>query len=153
MVLILVATPILFWRAPSGFYYPWSSGFAYTDRPILVMPPNSSNPLRTQPAITTVIADLDSYLDNAKQEGKISDDNYQDLRQRARYLLKKEESMARLNDGVLDPDQEVELRKDVESLSSEVAYRVRPKPTPQAAAQNRTTPQAAALRGVVLKLQ
>ncbi len=118
--------PYTYWQAPSGFYYPWSSGFAYTDRPILVTPPNGGNPMQTQPPITTVISDLNSYLNKAKAEGKISTDNYNELQQRAKYLLKKEQSMAQSNEGVLDPDQEVELRKDVESLSAEVAYHVRP---------------------------
>jgi hypothetical protein len=117
--------PYTYWQAPSGYYYPWSSGFSYQDRPILVMPPNGNNPLQTQPPITTVISDLDHYLDTAKADGKISESNYKELRDKAQYLLKKEQSMAEHNEGVLDPDEEVELRKDVESLSAEVAYRVK----------------------------
>ena len=118
--------PYTFWRAPSGFYYPWSSGFGYSDYPILTMPPNGSNPLQAQPTVETVISDLNSYLNKAKADGKISTDNYQFLQQKAQYLQKKAQSMAQSNEGVLDPDQEIELRKEIENLSSEVTYRVQP---------------------------
>jgi hypothetical protein len=115
--------PYTFWQAPSGFYYPWSSGFSYTDRPILTMS-SDGNPLRTQPPIGTVLSDLDSYLNSAKADGKISNQNFEELQQKANKLRKREESMLARGEGVIDPDDEIELRKEVDNLSKEVASRV-----------------------------
>lgn len=114
-----------FWRAPSGFYYPWANGISYSGSPILVVPPSGGGPLQTQPPVSTVISDLNNYLDEAKDGGKISADHYQDFRQKTKYLLSKQQSMAEGNGGVLDPDQEEELRKEIERLSNEVVYRVK----------------------------
>ncbi len=118
--------PAQFWRAPSGFYYPWAPGYAYTSYPIYVMPPNSNAPSQTLPPVSTVVSDLDSYLDKAKEKGKISSADYQSLRQRSNDLLSKEKSLAYEQGGVIDPDDEAGIRRDIEGLSAEVAHRVRP---------------------------
>ncbi len=118
--------PYQFWRAPSGFYYPWAGGYNYNQYPILVMPPSSSTPVQTLPPVTTVVSDLDSYLNRAKEEGKISNENYVNLRERAHNILNKAQDDAQANGGTIDPDQEADLRRDVENLSAEVAYRVKP---------------------------
>ena len=118
-------SPAQFWRAPSGFYYPWAGGYSYNQYPILVMPPTGANPVRTLPPITTVVSDLDSYLNKAKETGKISKENYYNLQQRAHNILNKAQDDAQANGGTIDPDQEADLRKEVEDLSAEVAYRVK----------------------------
>jgi hypothetical protein len=115
-----------FWRAPSGFYYPWVGGYTYNNYPIYVVPPNNTGASQTLPPISTVISDLNDYLDKAKEKGKINPADYQSLRRRASDLLSKQKSLSYAQGGVLDPDIEAEIRRDVEGLSSEVAHRVKP---------------------------
>jgi len=118
--------PSQYWRAPSGFYYPWVGGYGYTRYPIFVVPPNTTTPSQTLPPIHTLISDLDDYLDKAKEKGKIDSNNYQSLRLRANDLLSKEKSLAYEEGGTLDPGDEAGIRRDVEELSAEVARRVKP---------------------------
>jgi len=119
-------TPAQFWRAPSGFYYPWVGGYRYTNYPIYVVPPNNGTPRQTVPPISTVISDLDSYLEKAKENGKVSAGDYQTLRLRANDLLSREKAVTYEEGGVIDPDSEAEIRRDVEGLSAEIAHRVKP---------------------------
>ncbi len=119
-------TPAQFWRAPSGFYYPWVGGYNYRNYPIYVVPPNNTAPSQTVPPVSTVISDLDNYLDKAKEKGKISAGDYQSLRLRASDLLSKEKALAYEEGGVIDSDSEAEIRRDVEGLSAEVVHRVKP---------------------------
>jgi hypothetical protein len=114
-----------FWRAPSGYYYPWVGGYAYNSYPIYVVPPGQNNPMATLPPISTVVSDLDNYLDKAKETGKIDQGDFTSLKRRANDLLSKEKSIA-YESGGLDQDQEADLRRDLDGLSSEVARRVRP---------------------------
>ncbi len=118
--------PYQFWRGPSGFYYPWVAGYAYNSYPIYTVDSNSNTSRQTLPPVSTIISDMDSYLDKAKEKGKISSSDYQSLRLRANDLLSKEKSLAYESGGALDPDQEAEIRRDVEGLSAEVAHRVKP---------------------------
>ena len=118
--------PGQFWRAPSGFYYPWVGGYHYTNYPIYVVPPNNGAPRQTLPPVSTVISDLDSYLDKAKANGKISAGDFQTLRLRANDLLSREKAVTYEEGGVIDADSEAEIRRDVEGLSAEVAHRVQP---------------------------
>lgn len=118
--------PYQFWRAPSGFYYPWVGGYAYNSYPIYAISPDNNTPRQTLPPVSTVISDLDKYLDSAKKNDKITSGDYQSLRQRASDLLSKEKSLAYEEGGTINPDQEDEIRQDVDELSAEVAHRVQP---------------------------
>lgn len=115
-----------YWRSPSGFYYPWAGGYNYTSYPIFVMPPSNGAPSQTIPPVSTVVKDLDSYLEKAKANGKISAGDYQSLRQRASDLLSKQNSIKYEEGGSIDPENEAQIRSDLDELSAEVAHRVKP---------------------------
>jgi hypothetical protein len=118
--------PLRFWRSPSGYYYPWVGGYGYGNSfPIYIVPPGQTNPTATLPPISTVVSDLDNYLDKAKESGKIDTADFTSLKRRAGDLLSKEKSLA-YESGGLDQDQEADLRRDLDGLSGEVARRVRP---------------------------
>jgi hypothetical protein len=114
------------WRAPSGYYYPWMGGYNYTQYPIYIYNGTSSTPTESQPPLSTVFSDLNEYLDQAKKSGKIDENQYKHLKQRASDLIVKENSQAYENGGTADPSQESDMRRDVEGLSAEVARAVRP---------------------------
>lgn len=114
------------WRSQSGYYYPWAGGYGYNSYPIFVVPGGQTNPTPTLPPISAVVNDLDEYLDKVKEKGKVSADDLLSLKRRANDLLSKEKSLAYEAGGTLDPDQEADIRRDLDELSGEVARRVRP---------------------------
>jgi hypothetical protein len=114
------------WRSQSGYYYPWVPGYNYNNFPIFVVPTGQSTPQAVLPPISVLVSDLNDYLDKAKEKGKVSEPDYISLKRRASDILNKEHSIAYEGGGTLDPDQESEIRRDVEGLSGEVARRVRP---------------------------
>jgi hypothetical protein len=114
------------WRAQSGYYYPWVAGYTYNTYPIFYVPQGQTNPSAVLPPISVVVSDLDDYLDKAKEKGKVSDNDFLSLKRRANDLLSKEKSLAYEGGGSLDPDQEADIRRDVDELSGEIARRVRP---------------------------
>ncbi len=116
-----------FWKAPSGYYYPWTAGYGsnYT-APIVIINSGSSAPQPTQPPLSTIFQDTLKYLDDQKAAGKISDADFTHLKQRALDLLSKERSLRNAAGGTLDQSQEQSIRGDVDSLGGEIAQRVKP---------------------------
>lgn len=115
------------WKAPSGYYYPWlprPAGFGYA-APIVVINQGSQNPTPAQPPLSTIFGDMNKFLDDAKSKGQISEADFNHLKLRASDLQKKERAMATENGGTLDSTAEEQLRKDVDKLGEEVAYRVK----------------------------
>jgi len=113
-----------FYRANSGYFYPWLGGYQYNGYPIYSMAGGSS-PVQSLPPLSTMFADLNDYLDTAKDKGKVSDSDYRVLKQRAKDLLSKERSVS-YESGSLDGETERDLRRDIDQLSSEVSRRVQP---------------------------
>lgn len=116
-----------FWKAPSGYYYPWTAGYgsSYT-APIVILNNGSSAPQPSQPPLSTIFSDTLKYLDDQKAAGKISDADFTHLKQRALDLLSKERSLRNAAGGTLDQSQEQSIRGDVDSLGGEIAQRVKP---------------------------
>ncbi len=116
-----------FWKAPSGYYYPWTAGYgqSYT-APIVILNNGSSAPQPSQPPLSTMFSDTLKYLDDQKAAGKISDVDFTHLKQRALDLLSKERSLRTAAGGSLDQSQEQSIRNDVDSLGGEIAQRVKP---------------------------
>lgn len=115
------------WKAPSGYYYPWLPrpvGLGYA-APTIIINQGAQNPTPALPPLTTIFGDMNKFLDDAKSKGKISEADYNHLKLRASDLQKKERSLATGNGGTLEQNAEEQLRKDVDKLGEEVAYRVK----------------------------
>ena len=122
----VAGAPLNFWRAPSGYYYPWMGGYHYNTYPIFVYGGGSGGAAQTLPPLSTIFSDLNDYLDKAKKDGKVDQTEYEHLKRRASDLLAKENSLSYEAGGTIDPTQEADIRRDVEGLSAEVARSVRP---------------------------
>lgn len=116
-----------FWKAPSGYYYPWTYGYgtSYT-APIVIINSGSTTPQPAQPPLSTIFSDTLKYLDEQKAAGKISEVDFTHLKQRCLDLLSKERSLRNAAGGTLDASQEASIRADVDSLGGEIAQRVKP---------------------------
>ncbi len=114
------------WRANSGYYYPWAglpSGINYNSTAILYSAQAAGTPQPQQPPITTIIRDMLSYLDEAKSKGRLSDADYQHLKRRATDLQSKEDLLMNSGGGSMDPQDEQQLRADINSLGGEITER------------------------------
>jgi len=114
-----------FWRAPSGYYYPWfrPAGYGYLNQ-VIVVQQGVSQP--AQPPLSTVFSDLRKFIDESKANGKLADADYEHLSRRLSDLSGKEGSLINSGGGTLDPDAEADLRRDLDQLGAEVSQRVKP---------------------------
>jgi hypothetical protein len=68
---------------------------------------------------------MTKYLEDQKDKGKLSDADYNHLKQRAVDLLSKERDLRSQGGGTIDPEAEQSIRSDMDSLGGEVAQRVK----------------------------
>ncbi|MBI4532697.1 MAG: hypothetical protein HY711_02025 [Candidatus Melainabacteria bacterium] len=114
-----------FWRAPSGFYYPWAyRPYLNYMPPVIVVQQGISTP--TLPPLTTVFEDLRKFLDESKTKNKLIQTDYDHLNQRLKDLMGKEQSLKIATGGTLEQSTEADLRKDLDALGAEISYRVKP---------------------------
>lgn len=114
----------VFWKAPSGYYYPWARRSYYgVAAPIIIFNQGVSTP--SQPPLSTVLEDLGKFLEESNANNKLSQADYQHLARRLKDLVGKERSLRISYGGTLDADTEADLRKDVEMLGEEMSRRVR----------------------------
>lgn len=113
-----------YWRASSGYYYPWcAQPYYYPSNTIIYMQEGSSEP--AQPPVTTMFSDMSKYLQEAKDKGKVSEGEYSHLMLRLSDLMKMELSARQAGDGALSPADENEIRSKVNDLSLEIAHAVK----------------------------
>ena len=112
-----------FWRAPSGYCYPWlpMGGYPAFNQIIYVGPSGNNQPEVKVPAIATMLSDSNKYLDDMKKDNKLSDGDYRSLKQRATDIQNKEKSYRNQQGGELDPALEAEIRSDIEKFGREIS--------------------------------
>lgn len=114
-----------YWRAPSGYYYPWGAGAVYATPAPIIMVNNGSSAV-AQPPVTDLFKDMSSYIEDQNTKKKLKLDDYQHLTRRLHDLQSLESTMRTRNNGTLDPDDEENLRKDAAMLSGDISRRVLP---------------------------
>lgn len=113
-----------FWQSPSGYYYPWGLGAAGAPQTVYYVQEGSTT--QAKPPIPTMLNDMEKYLSQSKEKGRVSQQDYQHIFRRMQDLRGKYSRLAAESDGLLDQADESSLRRDVDQLSSEVALRVKP---------------------------
>jgi hypothetical protein len=109
------------WRAPSGYYYPWSYG-AYPTGYSYPVVYQSGRVVQASPPVTTIFSDMQNYLDDSKSRGRLADSDYQHLNRRLHDLIGKTEE---INSEGNSPDQDPELQEDVKELNLDIAHRIK----------------------------
>ncbi len=116
------------WKAPSGYYYPWCprpSGFVYAyPLPVLIINNSAPNPAPALPPLSTVMSDLEKMLEDSKKDGKVSERDYTNMIRRVKDLKSKERTLRIAGSGSLEPDDETQLRTDVDQVGSELSWRL-----------------------------
>lgn len=117
-----------FWRAPSGYYYPW---FHY---PVGFVPPygwavpiyiNQGNVQPQRPSMTQVFDDLSNFLTQSLKEGKLPENYYAQLTKRLNDLKRKASLLKFQEGGTLSDSTEEDLRTELDNFSKDVSYRLR----------------------------
>ena len=111
-----------YWRAPSGYYYPWAYGsYPYTYAYPLIY--QSGQAAQASPPVTTEFRDMQDYIDNSRAKGRLSDGDYQHLNQRLHDLVGESED---IESNGSNPDQDTGLQQDLRELGLEIAHRIKP---------------------------
>lgn len=114
---------VRFWQGPTGYYYPWLSGIS---APTVYIPQAGQTPQPTAPPISTICSDLLTYLEQQKEQGNVSQEAYEHLKRRTMDIRNKERDLRIASNGSIDSQDEASIRRDLESLGSEVARSVSP---------------------------
>lgn len=122
-------TQLPMWRAPSGYYYPWCprpSGFTYAyPMPVLIIDNRqTASPAPALPPVSTMMTDMEKYLEDSKKDGKITERDYANMLRRVKDLKSKERTMRIAASGSLDPGDETQLRTDLDQVGSELTWRL-----------------------------
>ena len=117
-------TQFRFWKSPSGYYYPWlnQSYYGYVP-PVIIYEQGTST--AAQPPLSTIFSDLNKFLEESQEKGRLTEADYKHLAQRLKDLMGKEASLRNAGDGTLDSRDETEMRKELDLLSAEIAQRVK----------------------------
>ena len=92
---------------------------------IFIAPNSQEPPVAKQPPVSVQFTDTFKFLDDARKDQKLSDNDYESLKRRATDIQKKERSYRIAQGGVLDTDVENEIRRDLDNLANEIASRVK----------------------------
>lgn len=114
-----------YWKAPSGYYYPWGGGAVYANpAPIIVVEQGASQP--AQPPVSDMLRDLGTYIDDQNTKKKFRAGDYEHLSRRQRDLISLESAMRSRNGGTLDQNDEEKIRRDAAMLSGDISRRILP---------------------------
>lgn len=114
------------WRSPSGYYYPWGGGITTQTTTILYGPQAGQAPQAQRPPIATMIRDMLTYIDESKQKDRIDEADYTHLRRRIMDLQSKESLLISNGSGSLDPQDEQQLRNDLDGVNRELTRAIKP---------------------------
>lgn len=119
-----------YWRAASGFYYPWF--------PAVYMPGVKYGPVGTvysvqegmfapaHPSIGQMLADMREYIEIAKDKRLLDAAMYQNLYRRVNDLTALATALITKDGGALSPQHENELRKTLDLLGADLSRAINP---------------------------
>lgn len=119
-----------YWRAPSGYYYPWCPtvympGLTYSHgSPIYTI--TQGIPAPTQPPVGSILADMRQFIEDAKAKKQLDQTNYENVFHRLNDITARASELSAKNGGALNPTDESEIRKQIDLLSAELARSLNP---------------------------
>lgn len=113
-----------YWQAPSGYYYPWGAGTAYQQQqPIYIVQQGVTQP--QLPPLSSMLSDMENYLDDSKAKNKLTQSDYQRLFRRLQDVRGKFDHQRASNGGTLDPSDDELIRRDIDNLGGEISRAVK----------------------------
>lgn len=113
-----------YWKAPSGYYYPWGAGAYLAPAPVIIVEQGVSQ--QAQPPVADMLRDMSSYIEDQNGKKKFKPEDYQHLSRRVKDLMSLDSTMRTRNGGTLDPSDEEKMRRDTAALSGDISRRVLP---------------------------
>jgi hypothetical protein len=113
-----------YWRAASGYYYPYLNGMSTNFFPPILYATTTGNTEAKLPAPAIQLSDMTKFLDDSLKDKKLAEAHYKHLKQRTLDLQRKEKSLRLAQGGELDSESEAEIRRDMEGLTKEMTQRV-----------------------------
>ncbi len=118
-----------FWKAPSGYYYPWCAqpyayGLGYAPT-VIYMQQGQQAPAAAQPPVATMIGDMKKYLVEAKEKGQLSEPDYRHLSLRLGDISKLEEDSLSNSGGSPSPEDDQDIRSKLNELGLEISRAIK----------------------------
>jgi len=114
-----------YWRAPSGYYYPWcppvfSAAATYPPNSAIYMMDHGV-PAVAQPPILSIIADMREFIEDARAKKQLDSANYENLNRRLNELACQTSALAAKNGGSLTLSDDKAARRLLDLLSADLA--------------------------------
>ena len=113
------------WKSPSGYYYPWYQGAYAYNPPIIMYQQGSTQSAAALPPISTMCQDMRKFMDEAKANGTLSQDDFQHLSRRLGDIQGKASDLRIAGGGTLDDGTDQQIRADLDQVSSELTHRLK----------------------------
>lgn len=116
---------IQYWKAPSGYYYPWGMGAGYGV-------PNTTYVIQQgvtqaeKPPLSALFTDMQKYMDDNKDRGRISDADFNHIFRRLQDIRGKYDHDRAAGNGTADASDEEYARRQLELLGSELSMKIKP---------------------------
>jgi hypothetical protein len=109
-----------YWLSPSGYYYPWGTGAygGYPTQVIYVLQQDSM--AQAKPPVSTVITDLRKFLLDAKSQQQLDLTSVESFSARLTDIETRATNLAGNNGGVLDASDDVSIRRDLDTLITDI---------------------------------
>jgi hypothetical protein len=119
-----------YWRAPSGYYYPWCPtvympGVAYSQTPAIYAL-SQGNLAPVQPSVGSIISDMRNFIEDAKTKNQLDQSNYEDIFRRLNDITARSSEFSAKNGGLLNVSDERAIRRELDLLSADLARALNP---------------------------
>jgi hypothetical protein len=119
-----------YWRAPSGYYYPWGASSiygagGYTPTHVTYVYQGGAF-AESKPSVPSVINDLRRFVEDAKSKQQLDDSNYEQLTVRLNDITEQTRAMSQNNGGTLNVSDEQTVRRALDELITEITRALNP---------------------------
>jgi hypothetical protein len=119
-----------YWRAASGYYYPWfpavyMPGVAYGPNEVIYSV-QGGQLAPTQPPVGSVLSDMRQFVEQAHEKNQLDQTNYENMFRRVNDLTARASEFSAKNGGTLTAADEQQIRKEIDLLSADLARALNP---------------------------
>lgn len=119
-----------YWRAPSGYYYPWCPpvyvpGAVYpAGAPIYAM--DQGGAAQVQPPVGLVINDMRLFIEDARSKKQLDQSNYENIFGTLNQITADAAAFSAKNGGLMNASDETKVRVALDLLAGEIARSLNP---------------------------
>jgi hypothetical protein len=119
-----------YWRAPSGYYYPWCPpvylpGVVYpAAAPIYMMDQGAIS--AANPPVGLIINDMRLFIEDAKSKRQLDQSNYENIFNSLNEITARAADLGAKSGGKLNATDDTNIRRDLDVLAAQIARSLNP---------------------------